>query len=128
MIERFTAERGFPPSMRDMGKALGVASMNGIGDHLRALTRKGYITRERLLSRSLRILPAPGAAAPPTHATLILVENEAQAVVARREHPSASVEVLDAATGRWTFTPHERTTLITMVAPSGQRTSVTITR
>lgn len=117
-IERFTREHSYPPSVREMGSAMGIRSNNGVADHLRALRKKGYITREPLLSRSLRLLPAPGAAAPPTHATLILVENEEQAATARQEHPSASVMLPDPTTGRWTFTPSEGTSHITVVAPT----------
>jgi repressor LexA len=34
----------------------GIGSTNGVTDHLKALERKGYIQRERLVSRGLRVL------------------------------------------------------------------------
>jgi repressor LexA len=37
--------RGFPPSYRDIGIAFGFSSMNSVNDHLRALERKGVVTR-----------------------------------------------------------------------------------
>ena len=56
-------ERGYPPTLREIGNKLGIRSTNGVNDHLRALERKGYLTREDMKSRTLR----------PTEATLNLV-------------------------------------------------------
>jgi repressor LexA len=36
---------------------MGIRSTNGVNDHLRALERKGYLTREDMKSRALRPLP-----------------------------------------------------------------------
>lgn len=47
-------ERGFPPTLREIGNHLGIRSTNGVNDHLRALERKGYLTREDMKSRTLR--------------------------------------------------------------------------
>ena len=38
--------RGYPPTLREIGNHLGIRSTNGVNDHLRALERKGYLTRE----------------------------------------------------------------------------------
>ena len=38
-------EQGFPPSIREIGKALGISSLRGVTGHLEALQRKGYIER-----------------------------------------------------------------------------------
>lgn len=38
-------QTGVPPTYRDIGKALGIKSTNGVSDHLKALERKGYIER-----------------------------------------------------------------------------------
>lgn len=46
--------RGYPPTLREIGAAIGVRSTNGVNDHLRALERKGYITRDDMLSRGIR--------------------------------------------------------------------------
>ena len=37
--------RGLPPSYREIGDALGIASTNGVSDHVKALVRKGYIKK-----------------------------------------------------------------------------------
>lgn len=45
--------RGLPPSLRQIGKHMGIRSTNGVNDHLVALERKGLIRREELLSRGI---------------------------------------------------------------------------
>lgn len=47
-------DRGYPPTLREIGMKLGIRSTNGVNDHLRALERKGYLTREDMKSRTLR--------------------------------------------------------------------------
>jgi repressor LexA len=47
-------ERGFPPTIREIGAHMGIRSTNGVMDHLKALERKGYLVREELKSRALR--------------------------------------------------------------------------
>lgn len=49
-------ERGYPPTLREIGNHLGIKSTNGVNDHLRALERKGYLTREDMKSRTLRVI------------------------------------------------------------------------
>ncbi|MBZ0118000.1 MAG: transcriptional repressor LexA [Sandaracinaceae bacterium] len=50
-------DRGYPPTLREIGNHLGIRSTNGVNDHLRALERKGYLTREDMKSRTLRPTP-----------------------------------------------------------------------
>jgi repressor LexA len=47
-------ERGYPPTLREIGEHMGIRSTNGVNDHLKALERKGYLLREELKSRALR--------------------------------------------------------------------------
>lgn len=42
-IIRLMDEKGYPPTFRELGDAIGVKSTNGVSDHLRALERKGFI-------------------------------------------------------------------------------------
>jgi repressor LexA len=44
---------GFPPTIREIGAELGINSTNGVNDHLRALERKGYLTRTEAKSRAI---------------------------------------------------------------------------
>ncbi len=49
-------ERGYPPTLREIGEHMGIRSTNGVNDHLRALERKGYLRREDMKSRALRVV------------------------------------------------------------------------
>ncbi|MFH2007335.1 MAG: transcriptional repressor LexA [bacterium] len=57
-ITRSIEERGYPPTMREIGEHMGIRSTNGVNDHLKALERKGHIVREDLKSRTLRPVSA----------------------------------------------------------------------
>ena len=53
--------RGYPPTLREIGAHMGIRSTNGVNDHLRALERKGYLTREDMKSRALRPINLPAS-------------------------------------------------------------------
>src|SRR5277367_619089 len=53
-IRQSIVDRGYPPTLREIGARMGIRSTNGVNDHLRALERKGYLTREDMKSRALR--------------------------------------------------------------------------
>jgi len=52
-------DRGYPPTLREIGAHMGIRSTNGVNDHLRALERKGYLRREDMKSRALRPINVP---------------------------------------------------------------------
>lgn len=58
-ISNSIKERGYPPTLREIGKFMGIRSTNGVSDHLRALKRKGYLERTRLKSRALTLTKPP---------------------------------------------------------------------
>ncbi len=62
-IRESITERGYPPTLREIGAHMGIRSTNGVNDHLRALERKGYLTREDMKSRALRPIDLDGIAA-----------------------------------------------------------------
>lgn len=45
-IRRLTAAQGYPPTIRELGHAMGVRSPNGIRQQLVALERKGHLRRD----------------------------------------------------------------------------------
>ena len=47
---------GVPPSIRQIGEALGISSTNGVRAHLQALEKKGYIHRSSRTSRGIASL------------------------------------------------------------------------
>lgn len=59
-IRQSISERGYPPTLREIGEYMGIRSTNGVNDHLRALERKGYLRREDMKSRALRVVDRDG--------------------------------------------------------------------
>ena len=58
-IYEFLVERsqgGVPPSIREIGAAVGLKSTSTVHAHLQALEKAGYILRDPLLKRAIRIL------------------------------------------------------------------------
>lgn len=55
-IRKSILERGYPPTLREIGEYMGIRSTNGVNDHLRALERKGYLRREDMKSRALKLM------------------------------------------------------------------------
>lgn len=57
-ISASIVERGFPPTLREIGEHFNIKSTNGVNDHLKALEKKGHLRREDLKSRAMRpVLP-----------------------------------------------------------------------
>ena len=57
-------ERGYPPSVREIGAALGLTSSSTVHSHLAALEKKGFIHRDPSKPRAIEILK-DGASQPP---------------------------------------------------------------
>ena len=49
--------RGFGPTVREIGEAFSIRSPNGVVCHLKALEKKGLITRGRNMSRAIELVP-----------------------------------------------------------------------
>ncbi|MEO7034309.1 MAG: transcriptional repressor LexA [Polyangiaceae bacterium] len=64
-IRKSIEERGYPPTLREIGEYMGIRSTNGVNDHLRALERKGYLRREDMKSRALKLVSGMGTPAGP---------------------------------------------------------------
>ncbi len=64
-IRQSIEQRGYPPTLREIGEYMGIRSTNGVNDHLRALERKGYLRREDMKSRALRVVDQIDKSAPP---------------------------------------------------------------
>jgi len=52
-IQDYISEHGYPPSIREIGSIVGIKSTNGVSDHLKAIERKGHLTRADNKSRTL---------------------------------------------------------------------------
>ena len=53
-IVRATDTNGYPPTVRDIGEAVGLRSSSTVHFHLKALERGGYIQRDGNLTRAIR--------------------------------------------------------------------------
>ncbi|MFC1683150.1 transcriptional repressor LexA [Candidatus Zixiibacteriota bacterium] len=61
-IVSFSTERSCPPTIREIGEALGISSTNGVRYLLDVLVKKGYIRRRPQVSRGIELLRAPSQA------------------------------------------------------------------
>ncbi len=59
-IRSWVKQRGYPPTIRELGKLLGIKSLRGVTTHLDAIAKKGFLKREpRARSISLLDLVEP---------------------------------------------------------------------
>jgi repressor LexA len=54
-IRETVAERGYPPSVREIAEAVGLASTSAVHHHLTKLEREGRLTKEATRSRALSL-------------------------------------------------------------------------
>ena len=59
-IKAETETQGYPPSVREIGRAVGLKSTSTVHGHLAQLERKGYIRRDSSKPRAIEVLPAAG--------------------------------------------------------------------
>ena len=69
IVRAGVARRGYPPSIREIGDAVGLRSTSSVAYHLKALEKKGYLHRDPGRPRTVELLPpdpfgpeGPGAA------------------------------------------------------------------
>ncbi len=55
IIRDFSAENGYPPTIRQLGEAAGISSTSVVSYNLAILQRKGLLSRDRDVSRGLRL-------------------------------------------------------------------------
>ena len=55
-INQKIKERGYGPTVREIGAEFGIRSPNGVMCHLQALVKKGLITREPNMSRAITVV------------------------------------------------------------------------
>jgi repressor LexA len=72
VIRDSVANRGYPPSVREIGEAVGLTSPSSVAHQLKALESKGYLRRDPNRPRAMEVLDLNGASG----------ENEAKAVQA----------------------------------------------
>jgi repressor LexA len=55
-VKRYAAEHGYPPTVRDIGKAIGLTSSSTVHAHLANLERVGLLRRDPSKPRALEVL------------------------------------------------------------------------
>ena len=60
-IKRYSAKYGYPPTVRDIGKAVGLASSSTVHAHLSNLERIGLLRRDPAKPRAIELLDRAGA-------------------------------------------------------------------
>ena len=55
-ISQALQDKGYPPTLREIGKKFKIASTNGVHTILENLEKKGYIKRQPLLSRGIELV------------------------------------------------------------------------
>jgi repressor LexA len=55
VIERSMRERGYPPSVREIGEAVGLTSPSTVHNHLSTLQRLGYLKRDPTKPRAIEV-------------------------------------------------------------------------
>jgi repressor LexA len=55
IIEKHMRERGYPPSVREIGEAVGLTSPSTVHAHLAALQRHGYLRRDPTKPRAIEV-------------------------------------------------------------------------
>ena len=56
IIETSLAKQGYVPTLQEMATAMGIASLQGVKDHLTALERKGYLRRTPGRRRAIEVI------------------------------------------------------------------------
>ena len=59
-IRRFTQDKGYPPTIRQIGEAVGISSTSVVNYNLNKLEKDGHLTRDLKVSRGVRLVEAPG--------------------------------------------------------------------
>jgi repressor LexA len=81
--------RGYPPSMREIGEAAGLASPSSVSHQLAALERKGYLRRDPHRPRAIEVM-APDVPATPATAPVVTVRADGDPTGSGDERPAPS--------------------------------------
>jgi repressor LexA len=65
-IKKTVAERGYPPSVREIGEALGLSSPSTVHSHLSALVAAGALRRDPSKPRAIVVVGEAAEASPPS--------------------------------------------------------------
>jgi len=69
-IEQFTCDNGYPPSVREIGEAVGLRSPSTVHSHLKILEEGGYLQKSQGKTRALSLPGQPGYKSVPVLGTV----------------------------------------------------------
>jgi repressor LexA len=58
-IQRFAREKGYPPTIREIGREYGISSTNGVRYYLNLLEKAGHLRRSERISRGIEGMSKP---------------------------------------------------------------------
>ena len=61
LISATVADRGYPPSVREIGEAVGLSSPSTVHSHLSTLAAEGFIRRDPTKPRAIEVMDVDGA-------------------------------------------------------------------
>jgi repressor LexA len=73
-IRSYLEEHSYPPTIREIGKAVGIPSTSVVKYNLERLQEKGYIERSEEVSRGLKLIDGPRLVSTPRSEVLGIVE------------------------------------------------------
>ena len=59
IVMEYIDEHGYPPTIREIGEKMAIGSTNGVTCHLALIEKKGWVRRDRSLSRGIVVLRRP---------------------------------------------------------------------
>lgn len=74
VIRTYVAERGMPPTLRELGQALEIGSTHGVSCLLDGLIRKGWLRKDEMKSRGLQLVNEAGEIEPGGMASAVMVQ------------------------------------------------------
>lgn len=75
MIRTSVADRGYPPSIREIGDAVGLTSPSSVAHQLRTLEKKGFIRRDPNRPRAMEVVTSNAAKTKRRAAAAVLAAN-----------------------------------------------------
>ncbi|GGE52574.1 LexA repressor [Pullulanibacillus camelliae] len=72
-IKNEVKAKGYPPSVREIGNAVGLASTSTVHGHLERLEKKGYLRRDPTKPRAIEVIDPDTASLPKQGSTLLPV-------------------------------------------------------
>lgn len=60
VIKKNIRQKGYPPSVREIGMAVGLSSSSTVHGYLKRLEEKGYLRRDATKPRAIEVLDSPG--------------------------------------------------------------------